>query len=150
MLDDLQEWKAFLEHIWDYGNKRHIAKAEYEGSLLSLVWRLSAHSSTASQYLRKAPAKSHRKSRKTSKPLLHQVLNSAGFKACRESNSKSKGMKNNAKQLGTFTEKSASNLQQPQRHPLFPADPNGQLGSSERPKYRGHDQELLLQTADEG
>ena len=29
--NERKEWKPFLDYIWDYGNKRHIAKAEYEG-----------------------------------------------------------------------------------------------------------------------
>ena len=129
MNDGLQNWKALLDCIWDYGNKRHIAKAEYEGLVFDRRNRGDANWHTASHPQPKTSTKSRSKLKRNSKPLLHQVLRTAGFKNQRESMMPAKHLSNISEAADVLNDV-ATTAKPVQRQPLVPADPNTPGGKS--------------------
>ncbi|KAM0805769.1 hypothetical protein BDR22DRAFT_182480 [Usnea florida] len=113
MTGSSQNWQACLEWIWNYGNSRHIAKAEYEVS----------HPRKKNK--NKPPSKQHR----AQKPLLHQVLRTAGFKAQQGPILKAKALKDipEEKQPVMMQWYDATSMS---RRVLQLADPNGRVGKS--------------------
>lgn len=131
MTESPQSWQAFLEWLWDYGNQRHIAKAEYEGeSPSSLQTFYCANTRIASLRRLNTTTKSQSKRQHAQKPLLHQVLRTASFKAQRGPKMKPKKLAHMTKAADTVMD-SVDGMPTP-RPALHPADPNGQIGKSEQ------------------
>ena len=130
-------WQACLEWIWNYGNSRHIAKAEYEGERLSSLQGSSIHSlpctdeATVSHPRKKNKNKPPSKQPRAQKPLLHQVLRTAGFKAQQGPILKAKALKDipEEKQPVMMQWYDATSMS---RRVLQLADPNGRVGKSGR------------------
>ena len=135
MTDGSQDWQACLEWIWNYGNSRHIAKAQYEGEPLSSLQGSSMHSlpctdeETASHPQTKNKNKSRSKQHRPQKPLLHQVLRTVGFKAQQGPKLKENALRNipEEKQNVTMELYDAITMR---RGVLQLSDPNGRVGKS--------------------
>ena len=128
--DGLQTWKALLDCVWNYGNKRHIAKAEYEGVLYpGTLIRNDPDMYTASRPRPKTAIKPRSKLQRNSKPLLHQVLRTAGFKNQRESMMPARKLSYITEETDDSTNDN-STPQLAQRQPLVLADPNTHVGKS--------------------
>lgn len=113
MTGSSQNWQACLKWIWNYGNSRHIAKAEYEAS----------HPQTKNK--KKPQSKQHR----AEKPLLHQVLRTANSKAQQGPMLKAKALRDipEEKQTVIMQWYDAATMS---RRVLQLADPNGRVGKS--------------------
>ena len=125
MTDSPQSWQAILEWLWNYGNKRHIEKAEYTGrSPSSLRVFRYADRRIASRSRPTSKAKRESKRRRVQKPLLHHVLRTAGFKT-------EGGSKTTLKDVEHMVE-AADNVGRvsKQRQALHPASPNRQMRKS--------------------
>lgn len=94
---------------------------------------------TASHPRPKTAARSNNKPRRTSKPLLHQVLRTAGFKFQREPGKTSKSLGFIPEGVGALTDE-ARRTKLAERQPLSPADPNEQSGENGRHGARKIDQ----------
>ena len=123
-----QSWQAILEWLWDYGNKRHIEKAEYEGGspLGSCIFsianaRIARHLESISRAKRKS------KRSRTEKPLLHHVLRTAGFKAQGESKTERKEVEHKPKAADGPVDSADNEVR---RRALHPASPNKRMGKS--------------------
>ena len=124
-----QSWKAVLEWLWNYGNRRHIEKAEYEGWSLSGSCIFSfANARTALHPGSMSKTKSKSKRSRAEKPLLHHVLRTAGFKAQGESKTKRKEVEHKPKAADYLTDSEEGKAVR--RRALHPASPNKRIGKS--------------------
>ena len=124
-----QSWQAILEWLWDYGNRRHIEKAEYEGGLLagSCIFCF-AYARTAFLSRPNPEAKRKSKQPRAEKPLLHHVLRTAGFKAQGHPKMKQKEVERMPKAADGSVE--CVDRKAVRRRALHPASPNKRMGKS--------------------
>ena len=124
-----QSWQAVLEWLWNYGNRRHIEKAEYEGGSLpgSCIFSFAnARIALHPGYISRAKRESKRS--RAEKSLLHHVLRTANFKAQGEPKTKQKEVEHKPKAADCPTD--SKDGKTVQRRALHPASPNKPMGKS--------------------
>lgn len=123
-----QSWQAILEWLWNYGNKRHVEKAEYEGRSLPGSCILSIANARIARHPRSI-SRAKRKSKRShaEKPLLHHVLRTAGFKAQGEPKTERKEVEHKPKAADGPVNSLDKEVR---RRALHPASPNKRMGKS--------------------
>lgn len=128
---DPQMWVRLLRWTWDYGRRRLVQKNEWQAK---------------QRLVSKSHVKSQCKIKRTEKPLLRKVLNTAGFKAQHGAKTKAKDLKVSSGKDDIAMEdvdhpKDAgsplSRQKFAQKFPLCTADANAQLGTASKPKDIG-------------
>lgn len=126
MTESPQSWLTFLECVWDLGNKRHIAKADYKGGPPPSLRNVRcANLRIASRPRLSSKAKPQSKRQAPQKQLLHQVLRTAGLKAQKGPKLKRKELGNTARATDIMDSVDGMPTQ---RLALQPASPNRQIG----------------------
>jgi len=134
--DGPQEWLALLQWLWTCGNERKIAKRKRKGepTTCALQYCLMSDFAIASRLSQKPRVQLLNNRANSRKPLLHQVLRSAGLKAQQDRTSM-KGQvqpisEGNADIMGSsVTEPVSLN-----RKPLHPGDANRRVESMAKGK----------------
>ena len=124
-----RSWQVIFESLRDYGNKRHLEKADYEGGSLlgSCTFRFTnVGIARHPQSISKAKSKGKRPRAET--PLLHHVLRTAGFKAQGESKMKLKEVEYKPKAADSAVD--SGERKAVRRLALHPASPNKRMGKS--------------------